>query len=194
MNLRRRRTARPSEVRDRALKPCTRARRRFLGWYVLLGILRTHSRLRIICLRFILSQGNSSASSELQAFLCRNLPRPLRTNCSPATMFQFRLENQIMEISAAIPSSLRYGSRRHTKRLNHQETSAIMDWFFYIPGEEPGMLSSRSGGMVDAPVSKTGGSNPVSVRVRPSAPLLNWHKPRIRSKYKNRPEKGRLSC
>ena len=33
------------------------------------------------------------------------------------------------------------------------------------------MLAGRSGGMVDAPVSKTGGGNPVSVRIRPSAPL-----------------------
>ena len=39
---------------------------------------------------------------------------------------------------------------------------------------------SRSGGMVDAPVSKTGGSNPVSVRIRPSAPknpTLPRHEP-----------------
>ena len=41
---------------------------------------------------------------------------------------------------------------------------------------------SRSGGMVDAPVSKTGGGNPVSVRIRPSAPLFRyrigpWSKP-----------------
>ena len=34
------------------------------------------------------------------------------------------------------------------------------------------IVQCRSGGMVDAPVSKTGGGNPVSVRLRPSAPFF----------------------
>lgn len=41
-----------------------------------------------------------------------------------------------------------------------------------IIGPRKQAASGRSGGMVDAPVSKTGGGNPVSVRLRPSAPEI----------------------
>ncbi len=89
-----------------------------------------------------------------------------------------------------IPSALRWYFSELL--LNAGVSGAIITALFCSPGQCPENILGRSGGMVDAPVSKTGGSNPVSVRVRPSAPLLCYTEPdRIRLKIE-RPRFVRL--
>ena len=57
-------------------------------------------------------------------------------------------------------------------RRNRRQGEGSTERIWYNVAEETSITTSRSGGMVDAPVSKTGGGNPVSVRIRPSAPKI----------------------
>ena len=151
-------------------------------------------------MRFLRSQGNRSRGQPFPSKGSPGVPPPqLMETCSNrlqpcSEVLVLSQVTKRFQISSAMSLLLRYRSTGRRKMLNVQETSAIIGCLLYFAGERPARLFSRSGGMVDAPVSKTGGSNPVSVRVRPSAPLSNRLGSRVRSKWTGRPKKGRLFC